>query len=200
MAYTVVIVGRPNVGKSTLFNRLVGRRSALVHDTPGLTRDWREGEASLGGLSFRIIDTAGLEEGRKDGLEVRVKEQTDRALAEADLILSAEVRDGSGTASTSWSTGDKLVMYGVITNLCPMDVTFTTPSSCLFTGWSVTDSRGMGTGVAVACAGVVTSWTVAAGGVLEEGQAWGGMRADTYDLTVTADIPAGSASLAFTVI
>jgi GTPase len=87
MAYTVVIVGRPNVGKSTLFNRLVGRRSALVHDTPGLTRDWRKGEASLGGLSFRIIDTAGLEEGRKDGLEARVKEQTDRALAEADLVL-----------------------------------------------------------------------------------------------------------------
>jgi len=87
MPYTVVIVGRPNVGKSTLFNRLVGRRAALVHDTPGLTRDWREGEASLGGLTFRIIDTAGLEEGRNDGLEARVKEQTDRALAEADLIL-----------------------------------------------------------------------------------------------------------------
>ena len=87
MPYTVVIVGRPNVGKSTLFNRLVGRRAALVHDTPGLTRDWREGEATLGGLTFRIIDTAGLEEGRKDGLEARVKEQTDRALAEADLIL-----------------------------------------------------------------------------------------------------------------
>ncbi|MHB1217944.1 MAG: ribosome biogenesis GTPase Der [Alphaproteobacteria bacterium] len=87
MPFTVVIVGRPNVGKSTLFNRLVGRRAALVHDTPGLTRDWREGEASLGGLSFRVIDTAGLEEGRKDGLEARVKEQTSRALAEADLVL-----------------------------------------------------------------------------------------------------------------
>lgn len=87
MPFTVVIVGRPNVGKSTLFNRLVGRRAALVHDTPGLTRDWREGEASLGGLSFRVIDTAGLEEGRKDGLEARVKEQTARALAEADLVL-----------------------------------------------------------------------------------------------------------------
>lgn len=87
MPFTVVIVGRPNVGKSTLFNRLVGRRAALVHDTPGVTRDWREGEATLGGFSFRVIDTAGLEEGRKDELESRVKDQTERALAEADLVL-----------------------------------------------------------------------------------------------------------------
>lgn len=87
MPYTVVIVGRPNVGKSTLFNRLVGRRLALVHDTPGVTRDWREGEATLAGFSFRVIDTAGLEEGRKDALEARVKGRTKRALAEADLIL-----------------------------------------------------------------------------------------------------------------
>ena len=62
MAFTVVIAGRPNVGKSTLFNRLAGRRLALVHDLPGVTRDWREAEAEFGDLSFRLIDTAGLEE------------------------------------------------------------------------------------------------------------------------------------------
>lgn len=87
MPFTVVIVGRPNVGKSTLFNRLVGRRLALVHDTPGVTRDWREGEAVFGDAPIRVIDTAGLEEGRQGGFEARVKSQTERALAEADLVL-----------------------------------------------------------------------------------------------------------------
>ena len=60
----IAIVGRPNVGKSTLFNRLVGRRQAIVDDTPGVTRDRREGEAHLGDLSFRIVDTAGFEDAR----------------------------------------------------------------------------------------------------------------------------------------
>lgn len=87
MPFTVVIVGRPNVGKSTLFNRLVGRRLALVHDTPGVTRDWREGVAVFGDAPIRVIDTAGLEEGRQGGFEARVKSQTERALAEADLVL-----------------------------------------------------------------------------------------------------------------
>ena len=72
MAFTVAIVGRPNVGKSTIFNRLVGRRLALVDDTPGLTRDRREGHVDAGGLSFTVIDTAGLEESTGDTLEARM--------------------------------------------------------------------------------------------------------------------------------
>jgi GTPase len=87
MAFTVAIIGRPNVGKSTLFNRLVGRRQALVDDTPGLTRDRREGRANLGGLAFRVIDTAGLEESEDASLQARMQAQTDAALAEADLAL-----------------------------------------------------------------------------------------------------------------
>lgn len=87
MALTVAIVGRPNVGKSTLFNRLVGRRQALVHPTPGVTRDRREGEAVLLGLSFKVIDTAGLEDERGDTLAGRMQAQTGRAIDEADLLL-----------------------------------------------------------------------------------------------------------------
>jgi GTP-binding protein len=87
MAFTVAIIGRPNVGKSTLFNRLVGKRLALVDDTPGLTRDRREGEAQLGPLHFRIIDTAGLEEVGEETLEGRMLAQTEAALETADLAL-----------------------------------------------------------------------------------------------------------------
>ena len=68
MTFTIAIVGRPNVGKSTLFNRLVGRRVALVDDRPGVTRDRREGEARLGDLDFTVIDTAGLEESAPEKL------------------------------------------------------------------------------------------------------------------------------------
>ncbi len=84
---TVAIVGRPNVGKSTLFNRLVGRRLALVDDTPGVTRDRREGAARLGDLAFTAIDTAGLEESAPETLTGRMRAQTGRAVGDADLVL-----------------------------------------------------------------------------------------------------------------
>lgn len=87
MSFTVAIIGRPNVGKSTLFNRLVGKRLALVDDTPGVTRDRREGEGHLGPLEFRVIDTAGLEEGKGAELSARMRRQTDAALEDADIIL-----------------------------------------------------------------------------------------------------------------
>jgi GTPase len=87
MSFTVAIVGRPNVGKSTLFNRLVGRRLALVDDQPGVTRDRREGRARLGDLDFTVIDTAGLEEAAPASLTGRMQEQTEAAVAAADAVL-----------------------------------------------------------------------------------------------------------------
>ena len=84
---TVAIIGRPNVGKSTLFNRLVGKKLALVDDRPGVTRDRREGEASLLGLDFRIIDTAGFEAEDPQTLPGRMRKQTEAAVAEADAAL-----------------------------------------------------------------------------------------------------------------
>src|SRR3954466_14563634 len=84
---TVAIVGRPNVGKSTLFNRLVGKRLALVDDRPGVTRDRREGEASLLGLDFRVIDTAGYEDEDPATLPGRMRQQTVAAVREADVAL-----------------------------------------------------------------------------------------------------------------
>ncbi|WP_138380106.1 ribosome biogenesis GTPase Der [Luteithermobacter gelatinilyticus] len=87
MSFTVAIIGRPNVGKSTLFNRLVGKRLALVDDTPGVTRDRREALARLGPFKFRIIDTAGLEEGKGDSLSARMWRQTEKAIEEADFSL-----------------------------------------------------------------------------------------------------------------
>ena len=87
MSFTVAIVGRPNVGKSTLFNRLVGRRLAIVDDTPGVTRDRREGEARLGPLRFTVIDSGGLAEAPPESLEGRVGTQTVRAVADADVTL-----------------------------------------------------------------------------------------------------------------
>ncbi len=87
MPLKVAILGRPNVGKSTLFNRLVGRRTALVHPSPGVTRDRREGAARLLGLAFDIVDTAGLEEAEAESLSGRMQRQTDRAVEQADLVL-----------------------------------------------------------------------------------------------------------------
>src|SRR5215471_20925450 len=87
MSFTIAIIGRPNVGKSTLFNRLVGQKLALVDDLPGVTRDRREGEARLGDLEFTIIDTAGLDEGAKGSLTARMQEQTEAAIAQADALM-----------------------------------------------------------------------------------------------------------------
>ncbi len=87
MSFSLAIVGRPNVGKSTLFNRLVGRRLALVDDQPGVTRDLREGEARLGDLRFTVIDTAGLEEATDESLQGRMRKLTERAVDMADICL-----------------------------------------------------------------------------------------------------------------
>jgi GTP-binding protein len=88
MSFTVVIAGRPNVGKSTLFNRLVGKQMALVNDQPGVTRDWREGEGHLFDLRFKAIDTAGLESSRaKASLSARTAQRTKAALEQAQVIL-----------------------------------------------------------------------------------------------------------------
>ncbi len=87
MGPTVVIVGRPNVGKSTLFNRLVGKKLALVDDQPGVTRDRRSGEAELLDLAFTVVDTAGFEDEPAASLAGRMRKQTDVAIAEADVVL-----------------------------------------------------------------------------------------------------------------
>ncbi|MGB7433449.1 MAG: GTPase, partial [Ahrensia sp.] len=87
MTFAIAIVGRPNVGKSTLFNRLVGRKIAIVDDQPGVTRDRRRHAARLDDLRFDVIDTAGLEQGDRKSLSGRMRQQTEVAVNEADLVL-----------------------------------------------------------------------------------------------------------------
>ncbi len=95
MVATVAILGRPNVGKSTLFNRLVGKRLAIVEPEPGVTRDWKEGEASLAGVRFRLLDTPGLEDARPGTVEAAMRVQAERALAQADVaLLLFDAREG----------------------------------------------------------------------------------------------------------
>jgi GTP-binding protein len=92
---TIAIIGRPNVGKSTLFNRLTGKRTALVSDIPGLTRDRREGEADLGGHPVTIVDTAGLEQAKRGSIAERMRQQSEAAISSADLILFVvDAREG----------------------------------------------------------------------------------------------------------
>lgn len=108
MSFTVAIAGRPNVGKSTLFNRLVGKSMALVSDVPGVTRDWREGNGELFDLKFRVLDTAGLEDARQKGsLAARTASQTGQALAQTDVVLLVvDAREGV-------TDGDKAVAHEI---------------------------------------------------------------------------------------
>jgi len=95
MSFSVAILGRPNVGKSTLFNRLIGRRLALVDDAPGVTRDRREGEGRIADLKFWVMDTAGLEDAVPGSLGERMQAQTERALADVDVaLLVIDAREG----------------------------------------------------------------------------------------------------------
>jgi GTP-binding protein len=100
----IAIVGRPNVGKSTLFNRLTARRSALVSDMPGLTRDRREGEAEIGGHKVKLVDTAGLEEAAPGSIAARMRAQSETAIAQADLVLfMLDARDGVMPADAAFA-------------------------------------------------------------------------------------------------
>lgn len=104
MTPTVAIIGRPNVGKSTLFNRLTGRRAALVSDMPGLTRDRREGRAALGAHEVRVLDTAGLEEAAPGTIAARMTRQTESALRDADLVLFViDAREGVTPADAAFA-------------------------------------------------------------------------------------------------
>ncbi len=103
-APTVAIIGRPNVGKSTLFNRLTGKRSALVSDMPGLTRDRREGEAHLFDHKVKLVDTAGLEEAKRGSIAERMRQQTEAALQSSDLVLFLiDAREGVTPADQTFA-------------------------------------------------------------------------------------------------
>lgn len=93
MSFVLAIAGRPNVGKSTLFNRLTGRQHAIVHDQPGVTRDWREGEVDIAGFNFSLLDTAGFEDADAGTLPGRMSEQTKQAISRATAV--ALIVDGT---------------------------------------------------------------------------------------------------------
>ena len=100
----VAIVGRPNVGKSTLFNRLTHTRDALVSDMPGLTRDRREGEAVVAGRRISLVDTAGLEEGQSGSIAERMRQQSETAIRNADLVLFViDAREGVTPADKAFA-------------------------------------------------------------------------------------------------
>jgi GTP-binding protein len=104
MPPTIAIVGRPNVGKSTLFNRLTGKRAALVSDMPGLTRDRRQGEATIAGHDLTVVDTAGLEEAAPGTVAARMRAQSETAIAAADLVLFVlDARDGVVPADAAFA-------------------------------------------------------------------------------------------------
>ncbi len=121
MPFTVAVIGRPNVGKSTLFNRLTGKRQAIVDDTPGVTRDRREAEGRIADLEFRIFDTAGLDEGPADSLRARMTAGTERALKDADVALFM-IDARAGVTAVDRHFADRLRRAGrpviVVANKC----------------------------------------------------------------------------------
>lgn len=121
----VAILGRPNVGKSTLFNRLAGKKFALTHDTPGLTRDWRDAPAKLFDMDFRVLDTAGIEHGEKESLKARMTNVALAALGEADVALfmvdarAGLTADDKDAAKAIRKSGKPVIL---VANKCDHDV------------------------------------------------------------------------------